>query len=182
MYIGLRRMTTIRSLTAFLVLCCFTLAPISFAQSHRCSYRPHSSKSHNVRKTTRQTGATVHVRGYYRKDGTYVAPHERRTPGPRGTRAFVPYRRNYIAPGYQADASVKRNRHGRIKRSQAAKATFERQSPCPSTGKTRGPCPGYIVDHVQALECGGADAPSNMQWQTVADAKMKDKTEGSCRQ
>jgi hypothetical protein len=51
----------------------------------------------------------------------------------------------------------------------------------PSTGKTRGRCPGYIVDHVRPLECGGADAPSNMQWQTVAAAKAKDKTEGSCR-
>jgi hypothetical protein len=31
-------------------------------------------------------------------------------------------------------------------------------------------------------QCGGADAPSNMQWQTVADAKAKDKTERACRQ
>jgi len=44
-----------------------------------------------------------------------------------------------------------------------------------------GRCPGYVVDHVKPLECGGADAPSNMQWQTVADGKAKDKTEGRCR-
>ena len=31
--------------------------------------------------------------------------------------------------------------------------------------------------HVKALECGGADASSNMQWQTTAAAKAKDKTE-----
>jgi len=40
---------------------------------------------------------------------------------------------------------------------------------------------GYVVDHVDPLECGGADAPSNMQWQTVAEAKIKDRTERNCR-
>jgi hypothetical protein len=76
---------------------------------------------------------------------------------------------------------VARNKHGRIKRSSAAKHAFERQHPCPSTGKTSGRCPGYVVDHVKALECGGADAPSNMQWQTIAEGKAKDKTERLCR-
>lgn len=37
--------------------------------------------------------------------------------------------------------------------------------------------PGYIVDHIQPLACGGLDAPSNMQWQTVAEAHAKDKIE-----
>jgi hypothetical protein len=41
---------------------------------------------------------------------------------------------------------------------------------------------GYVVDHIVPLECGGADVPSNMLWQTVADAKAKDKTERNCRQ
>jgi hypothetical protein len=26
------------------------------------------------------------------------------------------------------------------------------------------------------LECGGADVPSNMQWQTVQEAKIKDRS------
>ena len=38
-------------------------------------------------------------------------------------------------------------------------------------------CPDYIKDHVVPLACGGPDAPSNMQWQTKADAKAKDKWE-----
>jgi hypothetical protein len=59
---------------------------------------------------------------------------------------------------------------------------FQRQHPCPSTGRTTGPCPGYIKGPVRPLECGGADAPSNMQWQTTAEAKEKDKTERACRQ
>jgi 2',3'-cyclic-nucleotide 2'-phosphodiesterase (5'-nucleotidase family) len=37
--------------------------------------------------------------------------------------------------------------------------------------------PGYVVDHIVALKHGGADAPSNMQWQTVEEAKAKDKWE-----
>jgi 5-methylcytosine-specific restriction endonuclease McrA len=78
-------------------------------------------------------------------------------------------------------SSVKRDRHGRIKRSSAAKHAFERQHPCPSTGRTSGRCPGYVVDHVKPLECGGVDAPGNMQWQTIAEGKAKDKTEGRCR-
>jgi hypothetical protein len=49
--------------------------------------------------------------------------------------------------------------------------------PCPSTGKTRGACPGYVVDHVTPLCAGGADRPWNMQWQTVSAAKIKDRDE-----
>jgi hypothetical protein len=72
---------------------------------------------------------------------------------------------------------VARDSHGRIKRSAKAKDDFRRNHPCPSTGKTRGACPGYVIDHVQALKHGGADAPSNMQWQTKAAAKAKDRVE-----
>jgi hypothetical protein len=40
-----------------------------------------------------------------------------------------------------------------------------------------GACPGYIFDHVIGLKRGGADDPGNMQWQTIADAKAKDRME-----
>jgi hypothetical protein len=36
---------------------------------------------------------------------------------------------------------------------------------------------GYVVDHKVPLACGGSDSPGNMQWQTAADAKAKDKVE-----
>ena len=74
-------------------------------------------------------------------------------------------------------AGVTRDAHGKIARSRSARSTFEHSYPCPSTGKSSGACPGYVVDHVVPLKRGGADAPSNMQWQTIAAAKAKDKTE-----
>jgi hypothetical protein len=54
---------------------------------------------------------------------------------------------------------------------------FKKANPCPSTGKSSGPCPGYVIDHVIALKRGGAYDRSNMQWQTTADAQAKDKVE-----
>ena len=62
-------------------------------------------------------------------------------------------------------------------RSPRARAEFVRMHPCPATGKPRGACPGWVVDHVVALACGGADHPGNMQWQTVEAAKAKDRWE-----
>ncbi|MDE3165953.1 MAG: HNH endonuclease [Acidobacteriota bacterium] len=62
-------------------------------------------------------------------------------------------------------------------RSGPAKRTFQKAHPCPATGRTSGACPGYVIDHVVPLKRGGADAPGNMQWQTKAAAKAKDKAE-----
>jgi hypothetical protein len=74
------------------------------------------------------------------------------------------------APG-SPPATVSRDSNGRIKRSEAAKEEFEKQ-----TGYPHGR-PGYVVDHIKPLGCGGADDPTNMQWQTTEEAKAKDKTE-----
>jgi len=93
------------------------------------------------------TGKTVHVRSYKKKDGTVVRAHDRRQPG------------------------TAHDSHGRIKRSGSAKHDFMRQ-----TGYLHGR-PGYVVDHIVPLACGGSDSPSNMQWQTKAEAKAKDKIE-----
>jgi hypothetical protein len=64
-----------------------------------------------------------------------------------------------------------RDSHGRIQRSERAKEDFLRQ-----TGHPHG-WPGHVVDHRVPLACGGADAPRNMQWQTTAEAKAKDRVE-----
>jgi hypothetical protein len=62
-------------------------------------------------------------------------------------------------------------------RSRAVTREFQREHPCPSTGLTTGACPGYWRDHIVPLACGGPDAVWNMQWQTVADARAKDRWE-----
>jgi hypothetical protein len=65
-------------------------------------------------------------------------------------------------------------------RNSTAVSRFRRANPCPSTGRTKGACPGYTVDHVCPLSCCGLDAPQNMQWQTKAAAKAKDRWEMQC--
>lgn|SRR5262249_6960610 len=70
---------------------------------------------------------------------------------------------------------AKRDSNGRIKRSSSARADFMRRTGYPKGRK------GYVVDHIVPLECGGPDVPSNMQWQTVAEGKIKDRSERNCR-
>jgi len=68
-----------------------------------------------------------------------------------------------------------RKSNGKIKRSVAAKNEFMKRTGYPKGRK------GYVLDHIVPLECGGADVPSNMQWQTVQEAKIKDRSERNCR-
>jgi hypothetical protein len=44
-------------------------------------------------------------------------------------------------------------------------------------GEDHGRLPRLLVDHIKPLKRGGADRLSNMQWQTTAEAKAKDKWE-----
>jgi hypothetical protein len=53
---------------------------------------------------------------------------------------------------------------GEIKRRAAVLGAFRRAHPCPVTGSTSGACPGWAIDHVIPLACGGCDAVSNLQW------------------
>jgi hypothetical protein len=62
-------------------------------------------------------------------------------------------------------------------RSYHAIKQFKLDNPCPANARYKGRCPGYVIDHVKPLACGGLDAPKNMQWQTVEDAKAKDRWE-----
>lgn len=81
-----------------------------------------------------------------------------------------------LALPLQADA--------RQPRSAAAKAEFKRANPCPETGERRGSCKKYVVDHIIPL-CSAKtpeerkllDVSSNMQWQSVPEAKLKDREE-----
>ena len=77
----------------------------------------------------------------------------------------------------RAAPGVQRNSHGKIARSGRARGEFKKSHPCPSTGRSSGGCPGYVIDHARPLKRGGADNPANMQWQTTAAARAKDRTE-----
>lgn len=117
-------------------------------------------------------GGTHTTHGAYggsRSSGSHTTTHTHAPKAPHVSHATVQHTTTL--------PNVARDSHGRIKRSPAAKLAFEKQHPCPATGKAGGACPGYVVDHIKPLATGGADDPSNMQWQTVADGKAKDKVE-----
>lgn len=111
-----------------------------------------------------------------------------RTYAPRASSSHTTRVRSYHSPVYRAPSATRvrtysgprsprvhapgeRDRRGRLERSSSAKSAFERQ-----TGHARG-WQGHVVDHIVPLACGGSDAPSNMQWQTAAEAKAKDRVE-----
>ena len=68
-------------------------------------------------------------------------------------------------------SACSRGSNGHITRSKTAKRTFEAKTGYPHGRR------GYVVDHIIPLKRGGADSPSNMQWQTKSAAKAKDKWE-----
>ena len=116
---------------------------------------------------------TVHVKGYTRKDGTYVQGHDRKAPESQGSKTGESGTKTgkSTVTSSSTGTAAKRDSNGRIVRSEEAKHAFETQTGFPH-GRS-----GYVVDHIKPLACGGADEPSNMQWQTVAEAKAKDKWE-----
>lgn len=58
-----------------------------------------------------------------------------------------------------------------IHRSAYAKHEFWRMTGHPNGWR------GHVVDHVIPLACGGQDKPTNMQWQTIAEGRAKDRWE-----
>jgi len=140
-----------------------SVATSSSSRSLSSSHSSHSSSSGSYNSTkSSHGGAQHHAPAHHAPKatpGTHHAQHHQMLPSSHG------------APGVLRDA------HGKIKRDPEQRAKFMHSHPCPSTGKTTGACPGYVVDHVEALKHGGRDDPSNMQWQTTAEAKAKDKWE-----
>jgi hypothetical protein len=120
---------------------------------------------------------TVHVKEYRRKDGTVVKAHDRKAPKSNGETAAPAAAPSPVSRASTAAArsdrceSCDRDEHGRIVRSGKAKKAF-----MTATGYPHGR-PGYVIDHLKPLACGGADLPSNMQWQTKEAARAKDKVE-----
>ena len=69
-----------------------------------------------------------------------------------------------------------------VPRSPALRAEFVRLNPCPANGATRGPCPGFEVDHVQPRCAGGAETIENLQWLPVEAHREKTRRDvAACR-
>jgi 5-methylcytosine-specific restriction endonuclease McrA len=105
----------------------------------------------------------------------YTAPRDVYSGDPQPAR-FRSRRENTIH-GANYCWSCERTASGRIRRNAVARRAFKELHPCPATGTASGPCPGYVIDHVVPLKRGGADAVENMQWQTLEEAKAKDRVE-----
>jgi hypothetical protein len=71
----------------------------------------------------------------------------------------------------QTEATARQNR------STVERHAFVKEQACPATGRHRLPCPGYHIDHIVPLKCGGPDVPANMQWLTITDHKAKTRRE-----
>jgi hypothetical protein len=186
-----------KKILAMAVALAVLLGPAGVAVA-KTAAKTHGSSAHSTPGSHGESSSTdpkIHVRGYTRKDGTYVAPHDRARSG-RESHSYTPKSLEgtpgasphvgggrmgltttphvghpYSAPG------VQRDEHGKIKRSEAVKGAFKHSHPCPTTGKTIGPCPGYVIDHIVPLCASGPDAVYNMQWQTTEQSKEKDRWE-----
>ena len=143
------RLTMIAAASAFAIALTGAAPRPVLAQRATHAWHVHRSRSHHAR--------TSHPRG----------AHER----PHRTHVAMPRIRPSHVPAYAPAIDEPRDARGRIRRSRSEKDAFER-----ATGHPHG-WPGHVVDHVVPLACGGADDPSNMQWQTIADGKAKDRVE-----
>lgn len=161
-----------RALILFLLTVLLLFPPLTTAQRRSGSYRSKSSHSATTGSKNSTTSGKVRVRGYTRKDGTYVRGYTRSAPKTKSSVTSGPSTRSYATSTRSTRPTLTvRDGGGRIKRSESAKREFMKR-----TGYPKGR-PGYVIDHVVPLACGGADTPSNMQWQTVAEAKAKDRIE-----
>ena len=140
----------------------------------------HSSSSYHYQHS-RHSSYTHHSTYHSPRSYTSSRSHSYRSYHPRiSKKSSVSHTSGYTRSSHSKSTyckSCSRDSHGHIKRSEEAREAFKHSHPCPSTGKSSGPCPGYVIDHVQALKHGGADEPSNMQWQTKEAAAEKDKWE-----
>lgn len=136
---------------------------------YRASY-PHSTYHYHAShpRSTYHYHASYPRQTYHYRTSYPRSTYHYHTSHPRST-----YRRKSFhqsAPWWSKYGSSA-NRSNREHRSAKAKRDFEAM-----TGHAGG-WPGHVVDHIIPLACGGADAPSNMQWQTIAEGKVKDKWE-----
>ena len=135
-----------------------------------------SSSGHASGRTHSTRATTVRAEAKKAKTPDYKLPDSLTWKQPAAPTAKVrkitlPQTRIAKSDSKGAAALVKRDAHGKIARSESAKREFMRITGFPN-GR-----PGYVIDHIIPLKRGGVDTPANMQWQTVNEAKAKDKWE-----
>lgn len=138
--------------------------------SHHAHRSSHGPSSHSPSHRAPSHRGPSHHAPTHRSYGSAGRPHTSARPHRSHAHGHAPHaaakRPRILRPRSDRVSSGKHTH-----RSVAAKDRFMR-----STGHPHG-WAGHVVDHVVPLACGGADAPSNMQWQTTADARTKDRTE-----
>ena len=144
-----------------LLLCATTFAPIPVEakggkhKTTSSSHRAQSKASHKKSTSPRVRSSSGHR--------SHSSVTQRKSSKPRVSSSSG-HRKSYTT-------GVQRDSHGKIKRSESAKKAFMKQTGYPHGRQ------GYVIDHKIPLANGGKDDPSNMQWQTKAEAKAKDKWE-----
>ncbi len=141
-----------RFIALLIVLLVFFITDDSFAKRTRGGrVKSYSSKPYSPK--------TFKIKSYAPKSYSKKAP---RLQSYKSSKSFKPYK-----------SSLSTGTKSGYKRSRVVRSNFHRSNPCPSTGRNRGSCPGYEVDHIVPLACGGSDSVGNMQWLTKSANRRK---------
>jgi hypothetical protein len=173
--------TAIHSASVVLAVTVLALSPAADAKGSKSSSSHSSSSSSHSSSASHSSGSSkAHSSSPGAASGSHAAsPKSSATSKPSISKSSPSRSQSHASSSGSSHKAqgVARDSHGKIARSEKAKDDFKKSHRCPSTGKTSGSCPGYVIDHVKPLKRGGADSSSNMQWQTTQAAKAKDKTE-----
>lgn len=151
--------------SVFLFLSCLLLlaAPLHARSSHS-SYHYHSGRSYRSHSYSHSSRTYSHhsrsSTGYSRRSSTRGYGHSSHwgvtSTAHRGASRVHKNGGSYSGhpshhtPSARANEGGERDEHGKLERSTAAKDSFKRLHPCPSTGKSSGPCSGYVIEPHQA--------------------------------
>src|SRR3954447_26058127 len=122
----------VRPVLIGIIVALFAVTSVAEATGHS----GHSSGKSSGKSSAKSEGAPAHVKGYTKKDGTVVAPHDREAPKAKSSSSA---KHGSTASGRSNRcASCDRDEHGNILRSGKAKKAFESATGYPHGG------PGYV--------------------------------------
>ena len=169
--LGLASILVLATLVALLVPTTLAAQHRSYSHSYRSGSHSHRSYAPRANRPRRTYTPRVYSRRTYSSPSYHAPRHRAYTHHAPRPPARAPRVRAHHTPRRVYAATGTRDHRGRLRRSSGAKGRFMRQ-----TGHPHG-WAGHVIDHRIPLACGGADAPSNMQWQTTGEARSKDRLE-----